>query len=252
MIHCAIVDDEPLARQNLEVLLSEHADFDVCLSSGSSEEALEAVLRRPPDLVFLDVKMPRLDGLGFLTQMRERLTPSERPYAILVTAFDRFALQAFEYEALDYLVKPFDSERFEISLRRARDRIELGRHAEAFAKSSTKRQTRLTFKISSGELYLLPEEICWVESADHYLFLHTPRRSHLVRGTMVSIERTLGPFGFLRVHRSALVNPGFVVSHQSLPDGGRLLTLREGSRIRISRRRWPEIRPEISRQGPPA
>ena len=247
MIRVFVIDDEPVARQNVEALLGKCSDVEVRLSSGDPVAALRRIREEPPDLVFLDVRMPRLDGMAFLVRMREELPEERRPYVVLVTAFDRYALEAFEYEALDYLVKPFDTPRFETALCRARDRIRQ-RRAVAEARpevTAAASSERLRFKVSGGEVLLDPCEICWVEAVDHYVLLHAAMRSYLVRLTMSEAERRLSPHGSVRVHRGAIVNIACIRSHERLADGSRELVLSEGSRVRVSRRRWREIRERI-------
>ena len=261
MIRCRIVDDEPLARRNLEVLLAGETDVEVVGSHERAREALEAITTDPADLLFLDIRMPELDGLAFLAALAARVPSERRPYVVLATAFDRYALQAFEYDALDYLVKPFASERFRESLDRARGRIRLRRlaataesPADSAAGSSAERAAdsrgdghlaarsegtaRLTFKVSGGVIRIDPSEISWIEAVDHYFVIHTAARSHLVRGTLAGVERRLAGRGFVRVHRSAIVHPDHVVECETLPDGARSLSLRDGSRVRVSRRRF--------------
>ena len=243
-IRCFVVDDEPLARAGVEAELARHAGFEVVASLGHPMHALEELVARPPDLLFLDVKMPGLDGFAFLERMREELDQAARPYVVLVTAFDRYALAAFDYEALDYLVKPFDSERFADTLRRAQERIRT-RRAETDPPEPRGEATashRLRLSVSGGELFLAPDDIRWIEAADHYLLIHGSARTHLVRARISDLEEALAPHGFLRVHRGALVHPAHVERTETQPDGGRRLHLSDGSLIRVSRRRWPGIR----------
>lgn len=242
-IRCFVIDDEPLARLNLEVELASHPEFTLSGSEGDPVRALEQVVAETPDLVFLDVRMPGLDGLEVMSRLRARLGPEASPYVVLVTAFDRYALQAFEYEALDYLVKPFDSERFEVTIRRAARRIRQ-RQSGALASENASAE-RLSFQVSGGTVFLAPSDICWVESANHYLLLHVDTRTHLVRETMSRMEMMLEPHGFLRVHRGALVHPRHVREAEILSDGGRMLHITEGSRVRVSRRRWPVLRNRV-------
>ncbi len=243
-VRCAIVDDEPLARRNLEALLGSRDGFESLWSLGDSERALRLLLSDPVDLVFLDVRMPELNGIQLLAELTKRLDVARRPYVILVTAFDRYALQAFEYDALDYLVKPFDTARFEQSLARAEERLAWRRAGPPSAAGASR--PPLAFKTSGGELFLRPEEVCWVEACDHYLMIHARGRTHLVRQTMQAMEDLLADHGFLRVHRGALVQMTAIAQRRALSDGGQELTLSEGSRVRVSRRRWPAVREALA------
>lgn len=245
-IRCFIVDDEPLARTQIVRLLNAQADFEVCASFEEGRQALDCARETPPDLVFLDVKMPGMGGMEFLAALQLELPIEDRPYVILVTAFDRFALQAFEYDALDYLVKPFDDARFESSMGRARERIRRRNQARQLESTDNPAgPNKLHLKAGNRDVLIDTRSIAWIESADHYLYVHVAERSHLVRKTMSVMERELRAQRFLRVHRGALVNPAFVVEVRQKKDGGRWLVLREGSRIPVSRRRWPEIRARL-------
>lgn len=247
MIRCFVVDDEPLARANIEALLQHEDEFEVVGSIGDAAHALDRVVTETPNLLFLDIRMPELDGLSFLREMSELVPVAKRPYAILVTAFDRYALQAFDYEAIDYLVKPVDTDRFGIAIRRARHRIELCRLGSVNRSTvQAGGESRICFKVSRGEIYLMSNQICWIETCDHYLIIHTPSREHLVRMNMSDAERMLADQGFLRVHRGALVNPRHISSHESQVDGGRLITLSDGSQVPVSRRRWPSVREQLN------
>lgn len=273
MIRCAIVDDEELARCNLEAMLEPAADIEIVGSYGRARDALDRLIADPPDVVFLDIKMPEISGMAILEELSRALGDDRRPYVVLVTAFDRFALQAFQYDALDYLVKPVASERFAASLDRARERI---RQRRALAQPGTSGSARtdsaaraqadhssgqpggrqpaerwLTYKVSGGIIRVCPADLVWVEAVDHYVVLHADQRSHLVRATMAAFERELEPYGFVRVHRGALVHPHHVVSSETLRDGGRQLTLRDGSRVRVSRRRWRDVAGSLFPADPP-
>lgn len=239
MIRCYVVDDEPLARRSLECLIGKAEGFSAAYSTGRPREALKKIVDDPPDVLFLDIKMPGLDGLSLLRQIKHGLDESDLPLAVLVTAFDQFAIQAFDYEALDYLVKPFDDSRFQQSLDRIRTRIVERSHAKSAVQSG--RASRIGFKVSRGQVYLDPNEIRWVEASGHYVQIHLKTKAHLVRMKLAHAEELLEPFGLVRVHRSALVNPRFVVKHHSQPEGGRRMELESGHVISVSRRRWKAV-----------
>ena len=220
-----IVDDEPLARTNLRVLLLRHPQFQIVSESGSGLEALEAIRKTKPDLVFLDVQMPECDGFDVL----EMLGGDVPPAVIFVTAYDHYALRAFEAGALDYLLKPFDDARFERALRRAEDKIQNHRQ-------TAQPVGRISVKNGSQVLFLKPTEIDWVEAADYYVCLHVGARTHLLRRSMSELEQDLDPGVFYRIHRSAIVNLAQVRALQVNSDGEYEVLLNNGSALPISRR----------------
>lgn len=240
-IRCAIVDDEDLARANILHLLRRESDFQVALSTGDPRKAISMVTSSAIDLIFLDIRMPEIDGLTFLHRLREvfEAQVSKLPYAILVTAFDQFALQAFEYEALDYLVKPFSDERFGQSLERARKRIRFPRYC-----SPSVTEEKVAFKTRNGTLKICPSEITWIESSGHYITIHGLARSHLSRARISEVETRLKTFGFVRVHRGALVNLKQVTRHQRQGDE-RQLVMADGSLVAVGRRRWNDVRQRL-------
>jgi two-component system, LytTR family, response regulator len=224
-IHALIVDDEPLARSNIAVLLRADPEIGIVGECGSGAEAIGEVRVAKPDLLFLDVQMPECDGFDVL-----ELLGIDLPAAIVfVTAYDQYALRAFEAGALDYLLKPFDNARFERALSRAKQRIRLGanqpRRLERFAVKST------------GELcFVKISEIDWIEAADYYACLHVGARSHLIRRSMAELEEDLDPKLFCRVHRSGIVNLDRVRSLKVSEEGEYEILLENGARVRISRR----------------
>ncbi len=245
MIRCYIVDDEPLARQSLQQLLMQTKDFHADFVSGDAEAALQRIIDNPPDLIFLDIKMPRLDGMSLLKKLKQELPSSAAPYVVLVTAFDDYAIQAFEYETLDYLVKPFDDARFEITLDRARQRLTSNANSSVDIARGHRTGGRIEFKVSGGSVLLSPTEICWVEARGHYVLIHALRRSYLVRQRIRDTEKHLQSFRFVRVHRSALVNPAQIVRQTKSREQGRILELTDGSKVTVSRRRWQEVREKL-------
>ncbi len=233
-----IVDDEPLARLRLEDLLKEEQDVDLVGTFGDSTCALDSIRAVRPDVVFLDVQMPRMSGIELLAALRATMDESRRPYVVLVTAFDDYALEAFEYEALDYVVKPFENARFHGSLRRARQRIS-ERNDAGLAVALNSERVRLGD--GSAPLWSVPESILWVESAGHLVLVHMRRRTAHVRAAISEVEEQLAPHGFLRVHRSALVNSKSIETLQ-LAGGKHTLRLLDGTCVPVSRRRIGRIR----------
>jgi two-component system LytT family response regulator len=206
-IRTLIVDDEPLARRGIRAQLDEEADIEIVSECRNGLEAVAAIEEQSPDLVFLDVQMPELDGFGVL----EAVGVDRMPVVIFVTAYDQYALRAFDVHALDYLLKPVDAERFASALQRARKQIEhhnvqdLNQRLQRFlddVQAKQKFTERLVIKSGGRIFFLKVEEIDWIEAADNYVRLHVGRDSHLLRETMNHLEKRLDPDHFLRVHRS--------------------------------------------------
>jgi two-component system, LytTR family, response regulator len=220
-----VVDDEPLARSNLTVLLRRDPEIATVTECGSGLAAVEEIRRSMPDLVFLDVQMPECDGFDVLEQLG-----SEVPRAIVfVTAYDQYALKAFEAGALDYLLKPFDNKRFGLALGRAKERI-----AQV---TGTQEATNSLVVKSIGEVtFVKIREIDWIEAADYYSCLHTGARTHLLRRSMLDLERELDPSLFCRIHRSTIVNLHRVRSLQLNESGEYSVLLDTGAELRLSRR----------------
>lgn len=242
MIRTLIVDDEPLARERVRSLLETEPDIEIVGECGDGQEALVAIRRERPQLVFLDIQMPELDGLGMLAQ----LAPEERPAVVFVTAYDQYAIKAFEVHALDYLLKPYDTERFLAALHRARGwvqrRPEAATEAQqrlsellAEVRPPARAMDRLAVK-SSGRVVLVKiEDIDWVEAADNYVSLHVASESHMLRETMNALEARLPSTSFLRISRSTIVNLNRVKELQPLFHGEYAVILRDGTRLTLSR-----------------
>ena len=240
------MDDEPLARERIRRLLQKEADIEIVGECADGNEALAAIGEQQPDLVFLDVQMPELDGFGVLEQLGREATPA----IVFVTAHDRFALRAFEVHALDYLLKPFDGERFRKALERARDRIQhrqtgdLSRRISdllADFKSGAPPQNRLAVKSGGRVLFLKIEDIDWVEAADNYVNLHIGNEAHLHRETMTAMEGKLPADKFMRVSRSTIVNIERIKELQPLFHGEYAVILRNGTRLTLSRSHREEL-----------
>ena len=239
-IKTIIVDDEPLARRGLRQLLASHTDFKVIGEARNGVEAIFAVRSLHPDLLFLDVQMPEPDGFGVLNE----IGPSLMPLVIFVTAYDEFAVRAFDAYALDYLVKPIQEKRFIEAIERVRERIRSnealamsGRLAELLEEQRREAlKQRVVVPTSSGELLLDPSEIDWIEADDYYAAIHAGNRRHLIRESLLSLESRLDPGQFVRTHRSAIVNIARVreVRNEATE---MVLVLRDGQCVPVSRRR---------------
>jgi two-component system LytT family response regulator len=239
-IRTLIVDDEPLARSRIRELLDTQPDIEVTGECGNGREAIAAIGADHPDLVYLDVQMPEITGFEVL----EALERTEAPAVVFVTAFDQFAVRAFEVHALDYLLKPFDRERFLTSLRRAREAVRLRREGHlderlgALLTHLGERQRylqRLLVKNGSRSVLVQVGEIDWIESAGNYVRLHVGRERHLLRETMSALEERLDPERFVRIHRSTIVNLERVRELEPYFHGDYVLKLTDGTRLTLSR-----------------
>jgi two-component system, LytTR family, response regulator len=235
-IQAVIVDDEPLARDRVRMLLAGVDDIAVVGEFGDGRSAVNGIRELRPDLLFLDVQMPEVDGFGVL-----RLVGAEQmPVTIFVTAYDQYALKAFDVSAVDYLLKPFDRERFLRALARVRKQIP---SADSQARLLSLLQhvnknaalERLVIKSAGRISFLKTDEVDWIEAAGNYVRLHVARESHMLRETMSAIEGKLDPGKFVRIHRGAVVNLERIKDLQPLFHGDHQVTLRDGSRLTLSR-----------------
>lgn len=219
-----IVDDEPLARSNLTVLLRLDPTIEILAECGSGIEAPALIRKLKPELLFLDVQMPECDGFDVL----ELLGNDVPPAVVFVTAYDQYALRAFEAGALDYLLKPFDNARFDLALKRARQKI-------AFGKSLPRKLDRLVIKNSGQVSFLKTSEIDWIEAADYYACLHVSQRTHMLRRSISELEEDLDPALFCRIHRSTIVNLDRVRGLTLNQDGEYDVLLENNTKLRLSR-----------------
>jgi two-component system LytT family response regulator len=237
-----VVDDEPLARDTLRSLLSRHQDVELVGESANGLEAVAAIRDLAPDAVFLDVQMPGLDGFGVV----EQIAGTGLPLIVFVTAYDRYALRAFDVHAVDYLLKPFEDERFEEALQALRERRRLHRYQEISERvvelldSRDGRQrpwlARISVRVGPKVLFIRTEDIDWIEAEDYYVRIHVAGRSHLLREPLQSLEGKLDPSRFVRIHRSTIVNVERVREiHAEKADY--LVVLDNGRQLRMSRSR---------------
>jgi two-component system, LytTR family, response regulator len=234
-IRALVVDDEPLARKNLTLLLSRAEDIECVGECDSGEGALTSIRQSRPDLVFLDVQMPECDGFDVL----ELLGGEVPPAVVFVTAHDKYALKAFETGALDYLLKPFDNARFERALDRARERI-------AHRRGTPLKPERIVVKNTGSVIFLRIEDIDWIEAADYYACLHTGKKSYLLRRSMGELEQDLDQASFCRIHRSAIVNLDRVRELRFGRDGEYEVLLADGASLRLSRRYRKTLQSRLS------
>jgi len=237
MIRVVIADDEVLARQKLRQLLRSEPDVEIVGECATACETIELVRAANPDLLFLDIRMPDMDGfdvLGALTSERPKLLPQ----IIFTTAYDQYAVRAFEYNAADYLLKPFTQDRLCSSVQRVRARMadaDQGTNERVTDAAGANYKTRIVFK-SRGRIVFLPvEDIRWIGAEENYVRISTGNESHLLRETMARLETTLDPEVFLRVHRSSIVNLHYVKEVKNDADGESMVVLTGGEKIAMSR-----------------
>jgi two-component system, LytTR family, response regulator len=225
-IRTLVVDDEPLARRNVTVLLRGDPDIGAIEECGSGIEAIETIRRWKPDLVFLDVQMPECGGFDVL-----ELLGAELPHAVIfVTAYDEYALQAFEAGVLDYLLKPFDDARFSRALNRAKDKL------AHYQPSQPPSARRLVVRTPGQLLFVDVSDIDWIEAASYYACLHVGRDTHIIRRTLSDLERDLGEEKFIRIHRSIIVNVERIQGLELQSGGEYEVVLKSKARLRLSRR----------------
>ena len=219
-----IVDDEPLARSNLAVLLRLDPTVEIVAECGSGIDARAMIRELKPDLLFLDVQMPECDGFDVLELLGNEVPPA----VIFVTAYDQYALRAFEAGALDYLLKPFDNNRFDLALNRAKQRVSLG-------KNLPRKLERLAIKHAGQISFLKISEIDWIEAADYYACLHIAQRTHMLRRSISELEQDLDAARFCRIHRSTIVNLDRIRGLTFNEDGEYEVLLEDKTRLRLSR-----------------
>jgi two-component system LytT family response regulator len=231
-----VVDDEPLARDTLRLLLIRQEDFAIVAECSHGAEAIDAIRRERPDVLFLDVQMPEVDGFDVLRQ----LEPGTVPVVIFVTAFDRYALQAFEQHALDYLLKPFSDERFAVVVERTRVRLRERTFASMAGPlldllATAPQQRQLVVRDGSRTIAVPHDDILWIEAEDYCARLHMRSRTLLVRESLRALEESLERAGFVRVHRSAIANVACIRELEPVSSGDQRLTLSDGTVLKVSR-----------------
>lgn len=239
-IKALIVDDEPIARERVKRMLREETDIEIVGECGNGMEAVAFVGENAPDLVFLDIQMPEMTGFETL----RAISGEKMPAIIFVTAYDQYAIQAFDVHALDYLLKPFNRERFTRAVARARDYLEKSRTGKmderlasliADLKGGKKHLERLVVKSVGRVFFLRTDEVDWIEAAGNYAKLHVGREAHLIRETMNGLEAKLDPDKFLRIHRSTLVNIDRIKELHPLFSGDYTVNLKNGVELTLSR-----------------
>jgi len=232
-ITALIVDDEPLAREKLRILLARDPMFRIVHECGTGGEAIRAIYAHKPQVVFLDVQMPDVDGFKALSS----IDPIVRPLIVLTTAYSEYAVQAFEADVLDYLLKPFDEERLARCVRRIKTRLmyPAAKPVHAAVTSSPDTIDRFLVKSDGRILFFEASEIDWIEAASNYVEIHTGQQSYLVRHTMNELEKKLSPKQFLRIHRSFIVNLSKIRGVQPCNSGEYMVRLQSGKELPSSR-----------------
>jgi two-component system, LytTR family, response regulator len=237
MMQVLVVDDEEWARRNVTVLLRRDPEVESIAECGSGAEAIASIRESKPHVVFLDVQMPECGGFDVLEMLGNDLPP----VIIFVTAYDQYALRAFEAGALDYLLKPFDDARFHRALQRAKDRLENHRRVPQPAQ-------RLVVKTPGQLLFLDAADVDWIDAAGYYACLHVGSSTHILRRTLLELERDLGDEKFIRIHRSIIVNLDRVGGLELRETGEYEVVLKSKVRLRLSRRYRKRLQDRIAQR----
>ena len=248
-IKTLIVDDEPLARRNLRLLLEQDPQIEIIGECRNGKEAVKAIETSRPDLIFLDIQMPEMDGFDVVEQVGTELLQA----IVFVTAFDQYALKAFEVHALDYLLKPYDDVRFQQALQRAKSQIEtreitkvskrliaLLEERESRKETASRTRpylTRLMIKLANRVVLLKVDDIDWIEADGNYAKLHVGNKAHLLREKMLDLEAQLDPQKFVRIHRSIIVNLERIKELHPHFNGDYIVVLEDGRQLKLSRSR---------------
>ncbi len=251
-IRVLLVDDEPLAREMIREMLVDDSEVEIIGECVNGQEALEAIRAQAPDLLFLDVQMPLMSGFELL----EALASEKMPHVIFVTAYDQYAVRAFDVHAVDYLLKPFDSERFVTALTRAKEHIrerrkgELDQHILALLnelKAESKYLERLIVKNGGRVSFIDVDDIDWIEAEGNYVSIHIGKKSHLLRETFSRLEEQLDPKKFRRIHRSAIVRIDRIRELQLSFQGAHRVILQDGTQLALSSKHREKLQEVIGR-----
>jgi two-component system, LytTR family, response regulator len=224
-MRAVIVDDEPLAREGLRMLLADHPDIELVGEAGNGADALELVAELDPDLLFVDVQMPSMSGL----ELAAALPASQTRTIIFITAYDEFAVRAFDVHALDYVLKPIDEQRFAEAIRRARVQYQLGAR-----QAPPERPSKLSIRDGNSNVFVPIDDIDWIEAADYYVEIHAGGRSYLMRETMQRLQAMLDD-RFVRIHRSRLVNRDRVAEVRWENRGEMVVVTTSGVSLKVAR-----------------
>jgi two-component system LytT family response regulator len=245
-VRCLVVDDEPLGRDRVTTLLRALPDAEIVGECETGTDAVRAIVELSPDLIFLDVQMPGMDGFEVLASIPAAAAPA----VIFVTAYDAYAIRAFEVHAQDYLLKPFERARFYEAFRHAAarlraDRAGTQRRLVALLDEMDRqrpRRARIPIRAGGRVTFLPVDDIDWVEAADNYVKIHAGAETHLIRQTLSKMEQALPPADFIRIHRSAIVNTSRISEIQPWFNGEYVVLLRDGTRVYSSRQYRDRVR----------
>ncbi|MEO7964174.1 MAG: LytTR family DNA-binding domain-containing protein [Gemmatimonadaceae bacterium] len=249
-VRVLVVDDEALARERLVTLVRATPRLEFVGEGVNGLEALDLITSIAPDLVLLDIEMPELGGFDVISA----LDPAAIPGVVFVTAYEDYALQAFDVDAIDYLQKPVSPERFGAAMQRALRRLtndddvhaRAGRMLSAIEQERKGHRTRFVVRRGSSHTFVAARDVLWIHAEDNYLQLHTTGQAHLVRGTIGEAERELNPAKFMRIHRSCIVNLEHIVAIEAQTSGGYVVRLDDGSKLRTSRQYASGVRALIA------
>lgn len=239
-IRTLIVDDEPLARKFIRRILKDDDEVEVVGECGNGKDAVVAIQKQTPDLVFLDVQMPEMDGFSVL----ETLGVEKLPQIVFTTAYEQYAIRAFEFHALDYLLKPFDQARFADMMKHAKERVRHQQHQDerlqigAFletVKRPSEYLKRLVIRSEGRITFLKAEDLTWIQADDKYVRLHTGKITRMIRQSLHAMEEQLNPKRFVRIHRSAIVNVDHIKELHPLFGGEHQVLLYDGTKLTLSR-----------------
>ena len=239
-LRAIVVDDEPLPLQRIADLVRQAPTFELVATASDGRSGLDAIVEHRPDVVFLDIQMPELDGFQVITALDDEHLPA----IVFVTAYDEYAIRAFEVDAIDYLLKPVTAERFaaaaaRIAARVGRgDRVSTGSIRDVAARAADQRGAPFTRFVASrgGKHYFVPlSDVDWIEADGNYVRLHTGDRTHLIRETMKRLEERLDPAAFVRIHRSAVVSVSHIATIETRERGEYVLKMRSGAKLVSSR-----------------
>ncbi len=265
-IRTIIVDDEGLARDTLQLLLAKHKEIEIIATCENGKDAIDTIQKLQPDLVFLDIQMPEANGFDVIAEVG----PEKMPVVIFATAYDQYALRAFQAAALDYLLKPFDDERFEQALERAILQVRQQKSSELGAKlvnliGAEKAQSfktepgpetasptdtfleRIMVKERGSIFFIKVADIVWIEAAGDYISIHTTEKNHLIRETMAGLLAGLNPRTFVRIHRSSIVNVEQIKELKPYFHGDYIVILKNGKELKLSRRYWEGVEKVLGR-----
>jgi two-component system LytT family response regulator len=243
-IRALVVDDELLGRQIIREMLEDHPEVELIGECVNGQEAIAAIREHTPDLIFLDVEMPEINGFEVLEAVKAEQPPDRMPLVIFVTAYDQYAVRAFEVHAFDYLLKPFDRERFENSLQRAKAQTSRQKNGDydqrilallEELKAESKYLERLVIKAEGRVFFLDTDDIYWIEAEGNYVRVHNGKKSYLLRETVSSLESQLDPKKFVRIHRSAVVRIDRIQELQPWFHGEYRVILQNGTQLTLSR-----------------